>query len=1442
MAEEDQNITPEAEVAPVAELTQSQRTSIANQGSIAARRTDFSTQHKIGLGLFASMYETHMQTTTHGEGIRAIDQGRFESFDRDYNFNPYTHYLANKDTHGDMETFINNGYFSNVYSQEAYDSRRKILNQLVEEEQRLIGANKVGVVLGGLSSIIDVTSLIPGVNFAKWGMKGAKIGRILASRPGRYASYGVQQSVLQETGLHILNDLHTIEESAMATAITGALGGGIGLFASARHIDSPLNPRNPQYFLRDDQPVGVGIRRVGQSMSEATIVKYANGKFVEAADTQAGKSLSAAAVQTSKMARAGAAKVEGPVRKGVSAFGKAGELAIKKTVGKAAPAIRIQNYASTKMKDFGAKLFDMSGMILRENEGGNFGRSAETEARLQVNKYNDAVVVPNKDAYEGLILKLAELENKGAAGRTADAVGRGAAKVKDVVNDIKAGPSRESTNNPENTTQASTLRENEFGDIINRTLDEGLDDDFVKSLKDRFGDEGAELILNSAKERSTAFVDFLRKLGDDLEEMGILAPGQRIEDYDGIQLWLGDAIRGNKTDFKNELLEMFRGKPSSDFLEEFGLTVDDFKALGVSEISVTRKLDTGTEIEVIGKERGLQIKNEILEDWSGEFEANAARKLEEDIEDAEFEAEASAKEAVRLAAEIRKGITSIKGSHIETAKALRDKHNKSRQRRANTLEKNRAAKVRLEQELKLAQEQAKLAEAAVDKAVKSGRNKYRAKAEVEVKEAQALYDFIIKTADDATPNQFAKDKKAAQDNLIEADIRLQNTEELVINDVRKRTAKKPPANNRTSYIRGRLNELDKKISKAEKQAKIFDDELKLMDDAISTAQAKADREGMLQKMRNQAKPEVSKRKNKAKRELKRLKKTQRRNNSRAPLSVYVDEIVDVLSKTHSSTSVAGKMSDEIGETGRLKERMWLLTKEETRRLKRKGYLSSDRFGDMQSAITELSKRAALKKTFGHLGTSPDEIMNGLKKEVEVDFDFLIRQADDADNAKLVKKLLKEKESALEDVELSIKRFMGRLGLPENPDDMFHFSLAKAREAAYSIHGSGFLVASQTDVANVMFTTGFGTLSLRSFKTMFKAMRDDFTAPEVRRLMVSSELMIGGGRSVALSGADELRLSNGIGRQGSRRKYLTSLYDRGSQALADATTMFSGMKLWNSRLKMLAMLEQRHNVLRIIDSYDDLLSAASAKDPAAMRDISNMAAAGIGSEQIARFKRVMGSKRPKLDENGAYELDTKQWLEKGADGQAAYDDMMVIMDMAQSRAVMSPTMGDTPFLMSGPVAKMLLQFQTYGFVIMTKFMMPAFQRMANYGDMDAFLTFGLNMMLGANVVASKDILRGGEIKERTNGEWAYDIIDRSGYLTWASAPVSMAAFATGIGETSRYSQVNARMGTLGGPVGGLVSTVLDVSQAEDGEGRRKAAAKLLPFKMHQQVFDVITGAE
>jgi len=60
--------------------------------------------------------------------------------------------------------------------------------------------------------------------------------------------------------------------------------------------------------------------------------------------------------------------------------------------------------------------------------------------------------------------------------------------------------------------------------------------------------------------------------------------------------------------------------------------------------------------------------------------------------------------------------------------------------------------------------------------------------------------------------------------------------------------------------------------------------------------------------------------------------------------------------------------------------------------------------------------------------------------------------------------------------------------------------------------------------------------------------------------------------------------------------------------------------------------------------------------------------------------------------------------------------------------------------------------------------------------------------------------------------------------------------------SRYQNVSGRLGFLGGPTGGLVNDLLDFTTAEDNERRLEVANKLTPFKIYQQIFDVIRGGD
>jgi len=101
-----------------------------------------------------------------------------------------------------------------------------------------------------------------------------------------------------------------------------------------------------------------------------------------------------------------------------------------------------------------------------------------------------------------------------------------------------------------------------------------------------------------------------------------------------------------------------------------------------------------------------------------------------------------------------------------------------------------------------------------------------------------------------------------------------------------------------------------------------------------------------------------------------------------------------------------------------------------------------------------------------------------------------------------------------------------------------------------------------------------------------------------------------------------------------------------------------------------------------------------------------------------------------------------------------------------------------------------------------------------------------------------MLRYGEIKERDAGSWAYDAIDRSGFLTYLSTPIDAIATQAGLSEgASRYSRENARLSLVLGPSAGLLTDTFNLAFEDN---RLETAQKLLPFKLYQQIYNVATG--
>ena len=422
-------------------------------------------------------------------------------------------------------------------------------------------------------------------------------------------------------------------------------------------------------------------------------------------------------------------------------------------------------------------------------------------------------------------------------------------------------------------------------------------------------------------------------------------------------------------------------------------------------------------------------------------------------------------------------------------------------------------------------------------------------------------------------------------------------------------------------------------------------------------------------------------------------------------------------------------------------------------------------------------------------------------EVSDEYDSLIEKAIRDGKPRTETSLRREKARVLEQIDGADKRLRGVYALPSDPDSMVHWLSQKARQYNYARFGAGFLVSSLTDISNLTLTSGFRSLGLnRLVKTLpISSMADD----EVRRMAVAAERVMHSSRTLKMNDIADARGLLGIGEYGTFKHQVTSGVDRVMESLTNGVNVVSGMTAWNIRLKALAMVEIQHNVAEVIPKYSKLLEAASAGDKKASLEVAKLASLGLGHEELSRIAKMMERFPPEKHE-GVWELGASRWMEVGRDGIRAAEDIQIAMERASKRAVMTPGVGNVPLFMSHNFAKTLMQFQTYGFVYVNNFLIPALQRVGAYGDYEALMSFGMSLALGAGVVIAKDMIRYGKVKERKPESWAYDILDRSGALAYLSVPFGALTTAVSGNAPSRYQMQKNIPQLLAGPTGGLVS--------------------------------------
>lgn len=811
-----------------------------------------------------------------------------------------------------------------------------------------------------------------------------------------------------------------------------------------------------------------------------------------------------------------------------------------------------------------------------------------------------------------------------------------------------------------------------------------------------------------------------------------------------------------------------------------------------------QELDLGGEEGVLSIEEGAALKDELLARWIGDEHDAKLLDLEDAVAGASRDLDEARRSAVNLAYALRRTTTALRDSTIAEVKRIRDAGHK-----------------RLE--------------------------KYRTVALQAASEADQLRQAADAARRQSQARQFLP--------LSDASVR------------------RPEVRNQPSLdrITGRLETVEKTRKKAIRRQQELSAQLQKIDEAIEAerlhkAQLK-EMQSAIKAARNEARKARARNTTALKRLTKRLEKARKAPN----LNARIDELVHTLS--NGNRLEAGVLDDVyFSETGRLREREIELTPEQRLEAERLGILRDDLMGILERQYTELAGRMALRKAFRQesVGLSENEMFKDLAQRIEDDYERLADDARARGDEKQAAAYGDEARKAIDDLKNFIDYFMGRLGKQGNPESFLRWGSGVAKAFNFSRHGLEFIFSSFPDMALAAFTTGFRTLSPRNMRQVRKAV-EGLSNSEVARLAFGGQLLFHHSPSAKQSNMDDLANLGGIGTPGSPTFKATSGVARTVRFMSEQVNPASGMAWWDSRLKMLASIEQIHNIHRVVNDYEAILAKAWKKGPdgdlipankQAALEISQLSSIGIGKAEAAKLRKVFEKYGIKPDEHGIVDLRMDEWLQE--DGEM-FHLMAGALRTTQDRVTPVPGAGEMPFMMSHPVAGMILQFQSHGFAIVNKFLAPAHQRIFYYKDMEAVLAAAFAAQLGLVTTMAKDQLRDGIIDKRNRSprEWVYDSLDRGGFLSYLAPYASAAQVLAGERGGSRYANVGI-VGQLLGPSFGLATDVTTgVGAAASAPGRiargettsEEAAAevaeklrRISPYQTLWKLNDIIMGAE
>lgn len=1248
---------------------------------------------------------------------RATAEGDFEEADPSWNPHAYIRENWSEEDKAYFEIEQRQGIFDQAMNAAQLDTlREKVRREKLLLEQ-IDGGSMLGVLAGGfVAAATDLSSYIP---VAGQIQKIRQLGPI-----ARGALLGTTAMAIPELGLQATQELRTAQESFMNIGVGAALGAGMGGFARLLSPKHPLNPANPVNPLRrenlDAQGVGVRTPDGSEEIIESTV---------------------------------GAARVDrsGPrAEPGLTSNVPFLNRLTEKITG-VTPVGRALQWTGGRSRDILVRLMDLGGVLTNTARfGKRIGPSAE-DLKKDLLTYRDRLFLFGDKLHRNLNLAMGQT-------KTENLFGLRNRITEDQLNDITRRKLNGTWTEEDN---LSLVRE--YGEtnarLINQTAEQYAEK--VHEVNGLFEEEMIELGMLQDPERVSKLKSDLDAIRRQLEGDGtqgveprpelraerdriraelqaeLSKPAPMGRDYGHAQMWDASKILSSEEEFTDFLLEVLVDRPNDDWLfETFDITPEQWARLGSEEVEIN-----GTSLT---PEEGARKRAEILREWAGDeylFNINRAELQAEAAEGALKQSTLDLQDMLRALGYAR---TTTERLKLSEARKFRDQFNGQ----VETTRAEREVQAGFVRALKDAAEAARtltldrsLADLPVGRsAITDAENAVTAAEDALLKEIREA------STDPASADSFwnsgAYQKRVAE--VAQAKARLDNLyarSPEPIDSVRRARVEERARSAQRELARldnrlARLQERQAKLERLHQEVEARYEKARAAKSAITDAVTEARRVRRI-----------------AEKDLRKVKRILAKAQKQTPL----DEVVsDIRLALMNRENLPHSMLDKIAvETGRAKKRRIILNPEQRRKGEELGFLRTDLPNILNAQYDQLAGHIGLHRGLdirkgGEFGSWQDVL-----RAVDEEYDALTRGKD----PETVKRLNAERAGVKKDMTLLKNRLLGTENVGADKDGWAYWMSGKVRQANFIRFGAGFLLPSLTDIASVTLRTGsFAKLAREHGREAVRIM-SGMSESELRALVNSTELGANGVRMAQLFDADDAVHMFGIGADGTFKKRFTSQVDRGARWLSEKTNLVSGMRAWNRFWRIAAGIQVSYRLRDLARKWDSLTDLEKA----------DMASLGIGKAEASRIAKYI-EKFGQTDANGHWDPRLSEWMST-KDGREAARDFRIAVERTMSRAVYSPGIGDTPGVMSHALGKMFLQFQTYAFTFLNRFMIPASQRVYSHKDATAMVAFAHLIWAGMVVVIGKDLLRGEDpMKRFEDGQWVsttYDIIDRSGVLAYMS---------------------------------------------------------------------------